>query len=82
MRIPALLLTSALALPASGQSLQVDLASDEGFRKTCPGFVGAKPSSLSTDAQRVAYLEYLTTRLETPRLFVEEAEHARAQSLL
>jgi HipA-like protein len=33
-------------------------------------------------AQRAAYLEYLTARLEAPRLFVEEAEHARAQSLL
>lgn len=32
-------------------------------------------------AQRAAYVEYLTTRVEQPRLFVEEAAHARAQHL-
>jgi hypothetical protein len=42
----------------------------------------AHPRFADADSQRAAYLEYLTTRLETPRLFVEEAEHARAQSLL
>jgi hypothetical protein len=40
------------------------------------------PRFADADAQRAGYLEYLTARLETPRVFVEEAEHARAQSLL
>ncbi len=30
------------------------------------------------DAHRRAYVDYLLTRLEAPRAFVEEAEHARA----
>ncbi len=34
------------------------------------------------DAQLAGYLEYLTARLEAPRQFVEEAEHAHAQSRL
>jgi hypothetical protein len=42
----------------------------------------AHPSFADAGAQRAAYLEYLTARLEAPRLFVEEAEHARTQSLL
>jgi hypothetical protein len=42
----------------------------------------AHPRFADADAQRAAYLKYLTARLEAPRLFVEEAEHARAQSLL
>jgi hypothetical protein len=33
------------------------------------------------DAHRAAYLDYLLTRLETPRDFVEEAANARAQRL-
>jgi hypothetical protein len=40
------------------------------------------PRFADTAAQRAGYLEYLTARLEAPRRFVEEAVHARAQSLL
>jgi HipA-like kinase len=42
----------------------------------------AHPSFEDAAAQRAGYLEYLLARLEAPRLFVEEALHAHAQSLL
>jgi hypothetical protein len=45
-------------------------------------WLNAHPRFADADAQRAGYLQYLTARLEAPRLFVEEAEHARAQSLV
>jgi hypothetical protein len=36
------------------------------------------PTIGDADAQRAAYVRYLSRRLEAPRTFVEEADRARA----
>ena len=38
----------------------------------------AEPGLPDPDAHRRAYVDYLATRLEAPRAFVEEADRARA----
>jgi hypothetical protein len=41
-------------------------------------WLGPEPGLPDPDAHRRAYVDYLTTRLEAPRAFVEEADRARA----
>lgn len=41
-------------------------------------WLGDVPQFESIEAHRTAYVDYLTNRLEAPRLFVEEARNARA----
>lgn len=43
------------------------------------GWLGDEPQFASVDEQRAAYVEYLLTRRDASGVFVEEAEHARAQ---
>ena len=40
-----------------------------------------EPAFAGADEHRAAYVEYLSERLEAPRLFVEEAADARAKRL-
>jgi hypothetical protein len=44
-------------------------------------WLAAEPGFAGPDALRAAYVEYLLARLESPRLFVEEAADARANRL-
>jgi hypothetical protein len=44
-------------------------------------WLDAEPGEPPAAAQRTAYLEYLTARLDASRIFVEEAQRARAQLL-
>jgi hypothetical protein len=44
-------------------------------------WLGDEPAFADRDEQRQAYVAYLVRRLASPRRFVEEAIHARAQSL-
>ncbi len=52
----------------------------EGIAALIPeGWLGDEPRFASVEEQRAAYVEYLLTRRDASGVFVEEAEHARAQ---
>jgi hypothetical protein len=61
---------------------QITPALIEGLVAAVPDtWLGDEPAFADRDAQRAAYVTYLLNRLESPRMFVEEAINARAQSL-
>jgi hypothetical protein len=58
---------------------QLDRAVLEGLAASIPDdWLQAEEGLPDPDAHRRAYVDYLVTRLEAPRAFVEEAERARA----
>jgi hypothetical protein len=60
-------------------ALRLDRAVLEAFAAAIPDdWLRAEAGLPDPDAHRRAYVDYLVTRLESPRAFVEEAERARA----
>ena len=72
-----------LLLPVARSLPEADiLAKDALTPEVLQTIVDEIPTAwLSSEEQRATYLAYLLARLETSHLFVEEAQHARAQLL-
>jgi hypothetical protein len=77
-------------LPLAGSIAQADAAAHAQLGESTlgdivagipDGWLEGEPAFAGVDEHRAAYLAYLTNRLDASRIFVEEAQHARAQLL-
>jgi hypothetical protein len=89
-RAPFPLIRDHVLLPFAGALAEADVELSERLTpESVRGIIDLIPDLwlaeetrfASMDEQRAAYLEYFVRRLEAPRSFAEEAQHARAASL-
>jgi HipA-like protein len=89
-RSPFAAITDHILLPSASELRSVDAAL---ARRITPGLIeelvtaipdiwlGDEPAFVSLTAHRAAYVDYLLSRLEAPRAFVEEAINARTRRI-